>query len=98
MLKSMGAKTAFSEEQYLHTSFPDLDKEFQDGELVERSLPNYQHGKTQLLLGGFFLGRSKTHRVFPSAETRLKLRPGLYLIPDVSVFHPSEPGSLPDAP
>ena len=43
----MGAKSALSVEQYLHTSFPDLDKEYRDGELVERSLPTYRHGKTK---------------------------------------------------
>ena len=32
----MGAKSALSVEQYLHTSFPDLDKEYRDGDLVVR--------------------------------------------------------------
>jgi Uma2 family endonuclease len=49
----MGAKTAISVEQYLHTSFPDLDREYRDGELVERTLPDYLHGKTQACLWRF---------------------------------------------
>jgi hypothetical protein len=36
----MGAKTAISLEQYLHTTFPDVDREYRDGEIVERSLPD----------------------------------------------------------
>jgi hypothetical protein len=27
-------------EQYLHSSFPGLDREYRDGEIVERSLPD----------------------------------------------------------
>jgi Uma2 family endonuclease len=41
----MSARTGLSVEEYLHTSFPDLDREYRDGELVERSLPDYLHGK-----------------------------------------------------
>jgi Uma2 family endonuclease len=48
-------KLGVSVEEYLHTSFPDLDREYEDGELVERSLPDYLHGKVQALLVGIFL-------------------------------------------
>src|SRR5580704_4406530 len=94
----MGAKSALSVEQYLSTSFPDLDKEYRDGELVERSLPTYLHGKTQGLLMAFFVFLRKTHALHVCSETRMKIRTGLYLIPDVAVFHPDEPGEVPDAP
>src|SRR4051812_26450670 len=90
----MGAKTALSVEQYLHTSFPDLDQEYRDGELVERTLPNYLHGKTQGRLLAFFVSGQKAGPLYPCAETRMKLREGLYLIPDVAVFHPHEPTSM----
>jgi Uma2 family endonuclease len=50
----MGARTGVSLEEYLHTSYPDLDREYWDGEIVERSLPDYLHGRTQLLLGVVF--------------------------------------------
>jgi len=39
----MGAKTGLSAEEYLRTTFADLDREYRDGELVERSLPDYLH-------------------------------------------------------
>lgn len=94
----MGAKTALSVEQYLHTSFPDLDKEFRDGEVVERSLPTFLHGKTQGLIAAFFAALRRTLSLYVCTETRMKLRPGLYLIPDVAVFHPDEPGDVPDFP
>jgi Uma2 family endonuclease len=95
----MGAKTAISEEQYLHTSFPDLDQEYVDGELVERALPDNLHSNTQALLVYFFMALRNTLRVYPRPELRLKIRAGLYRIPDVSVFHPAGPtGHVPDTP
>ena len=95
----MGTNTALSVEQYLATSFPDLDKEYWDGELVERPLPDYLHAKTQLLLGAFFLALRKTLSLFPGSELRLKVQPNLVLIPDVCVFYPIEPTQKhPDTP
>ena len=95
----MGAKNAISAEQYLTTSFPDLDKEYREGEIVERSLPDYLHAKTQALLVAFFVVLRKTHKLFPAPELRVKLGPGVYLIPDVCVFHPVEPKvAVPDSP
>ena len=94
----MGAKAGLSVEQYLHSSFPDLDREYRDGELVERTSPDYLHGKTQLLLGGFFFIQRKKLAIFPCSETRMKIAPNRYVIPDVAVFWPSEPTSVPETP
>jgi Uma2 family endonuclease len=94
----MGAKSALSVEQYLHTSFPDLDKEYRDGELVERSLPTYPHGKTQLRIGMFFAALPKTLALHACVETRMKIRTGLYLIPDVAIFQREEPLDVPEQP
>jgi Uma2 family endonuclease len=94
----MGARTAISVEEYLHTSFPDLDREYWDGELVERSLPDYLHGKVQGLLLFCFLMLRKRLAVYPCSETRMQVQPNLFLIPDVAVFHGSEPKHVPDTP
>jgi Uma2 family endonuclease len=95
----MGAKTAISVEQYLHTAFPNLDREYRDGELVERTLPTYLHGSVQVLLGVFFAALRKKLPVFATVEARMKLREGLYLIPDVAVFWPTSPSpGVPDTP
>jgi Uma2 family endonuclease len=93
----MGARTALSEEQYLHTSFPDLDREFRDGELVERTLPDSPHSCTQSLISAFFVMRRKTTPLWVGSELRMKVRPGLYLIPDVTVYR-AKPPLLPDTP
>ena len=95
----MGAKTAVSLEEYVRTSFPDLDKEFRDGAIVERSLPDTLHSRTQILIAVFFETLRKALPVFAYSELRLKLREGLILIPDVCVYWPSRPVSrLPDVP
>jgi hypothetical protein len=39
----------------------------------------------------------KTLPLFVCAETRMKLREGLFLIPDVAVFWPSPPALIPDS-
>ncbi len=97
--EGMGANTALSVEQYLATSFPDLDKEYWDGELVERSLLDYLHSKTQGLIVAFFVALRKTLALFTCPELRLKIGPKLVLIPDISVFHHHEPQQRhPDTP
>ena len=95
----MPAGTALSVEQYLATSFPGLDREYWEGELVERSPPDYLHSKTQGLLVGFFAMVRARVSVHACPELRLKIRPKLILIPDVSVFYPDEPKErFPDRP
>jgi Uma2 family endonuclease len=87
----MGTKAALPVEEYLHTAFPDLDKEYRDGVLVERSLPDYLHSKTQGLLIALFVALRKAFPVFVCPELRVRVRPGLIRIPDVSVYYPNEP-------
>jgi Uma2 family endonuclease len=95
----MGARTTFSVDEYLRTSFPGLDREFRDGEIVERSVPDTLHARTQVLIGVFFEALRKRLSVFAYSELRLKLREGLVLIPDVCVYWPSRPPSrLPETP
>jgi Uma2 family endonuclease len=94
----MSAKSAISLEQYLHTTFPDLDREYRDGEIVERSLPDYLHGRVQAALVAFFWALRSELALFPCVETRMRLRSNLILIPDVAVFYPTEPSRVPDAP
>ncbi len=95
----MNVGTSFSVEEYLRTSYDNPDREFRDGELEDRSSPDYIHGKTQGLLVAIFFALRNRLPVFPSVETRLRLRKNLVLIPDVTVFHPLEPTSgLPEFP
>ncbi len=94
----MSARTSVSVEEYLHTSFDNPDREFRDGELVERSLPDYLHGRTQGMLFVFFLALRARFPLFPCLETRMKIRENVYLIPDFAVFWPTEPPKVPESP
>lgn len=90
----MSVKTLASVEKYLRTSFDNPDKEYRDGDLVDRALPDNLHSKIQVFLCVFFFALRKTARLFPRSELRVKLGDGLYLIPDVAVFHGNEPVEL----
>lgn len=94
----MPARTAITEEEYLRTSFDNPDREFRDGELVERSLPIFDHGETQGDLYACFSSLRAKYPVFPCVETRVKIRSGRYLIPDVAVFKGMRPPPVPDTP
>ena len=94
----MGAKMAISLERYMHTSFPDVDREYRDGGIVERSLPDYLHGRVQGAMFAFFWALRSELALFPCVETRMRLRSNLVLIPDVAVFYPNEPARVPDTP
>jgi Uma2 family endonuclease len=94
----MGTKAALPVAEYLRTTFPGLDKEYWEGELLERSLPDWLHGRTQLLIGAFFLALGKTLSLWPSVETRVRIREDVFLIPDVAVFQGAKPELVPETP
>lgn len=89
----MATKAALSEEEYIRTSYSGVDREFRDGELLERSVPNFAHGRMAARLAAFFETHCLTRKVHSAVETRIRLRPGRYVIPDVCVFWPDEPAS-----
>jgi Uma2 family endonuclease len=95
----MGAKTAISVEEYLRTSYSGLDREYRDGEVLERALPDRLHSYVQGLLSAIFIAQRVALKLFVYPEMRVKIRTGVYLIPDISVYHPSAPQPLvPDNP
>jgi Uma2 family endonuclease len=46
----------------------------------------------------YFAALRKKLPVFACVETRMKIRTGRYLIPDVAVFHPTERDLVPETP
>ena len=91
----MATKAAVSEEEYLGTSFPDLDREYRDGEILERTLADFDHAQTQGELYSFFRPLRGSHRFFPATEMRLCLRPGRHVVADLAVFWPDRPTAKP---
>ncbi len=87
----MSSKVLVLMEEYLRTSYEGVDREYLDGEVVERSLPTYLHGKTQLRLGALFSRLSPECRLYPCAETRIRMGSVRVRVPDVAVFGGEEP-------
>jgi Uma2 family endonuclease len=89
----MAVKSLLSEEEYLRTSFDGVDQEYQDGELVERGMPDDAHSEVQSNSGYFFTDLRKSEGLLFYARTELRHRvaKGRYLIPDLSVHWPTKP-------
>jgi Uma2 family endonuclease len=86
-------------EEYLSKEFQDRNPEYVDGELVERALPTYKHGKIQLRFGWIFGNARRRHPLFATSEARLRVTPARVRVPDVAVFAGSEPEEdYPDHP
>jgi Uma2 family endonuclease len=78
--------------EYLRTSYGERDREYRNGEVVERGMPTYLHGKLQLIIGFLFLNLRQKFLLYPSSEVRIEIVPGeVYRIPDVAVFAGEEP-------
>jgi Uma2 family endonuclease len=87
----MDAKVQLPVEEYLKTSFEGPDPEYVDGEIVERAVPDWMHGRVQARLIEIFYELRKRHPLQAAPEVRHKVRETRYRIPDVAVFAGPEP-------
>jgi len=88
----MATGALITPEKYLSTYF-EREPEYVHGELVERSLPTFSHGKLQIRLGALLL------RIGIScAEVRMRLAEDLYRIPDIAVFEHVPKEEVPTSP
>ena len=54
-------------------------------------MSNFLHGEMQVELGFRFRQLRGSHQLFACSETRMRLAPDLYRIPDIAVFAESKP-------
>jgi Uma2 family endonuclease len=80
----MGTTTQVSLDEYLNTTYHP-DRDYLDGELVERNMGEKKHGRMQGLLVRFLGALEKTHGLWVAPELRVQIRPGRFRIPDVVV-------------
>ncbi len=81
----MSPYTAVLVEEYLSTTY-DPDREYVDGQLVERHVGEYTHGRLQGLIFALLLSRERERRFRTFVETRVRVSDDpRYRIPDVSV-------------
>jgi len=79
-------------EEYLKMSFNGPDREYLDGEIVERHLGSIPHFKAQERLLEFFRSLKQNFSLFAYPEVTLRLSPTRYRVADVAVFAGGAPG------
>jgi Uma2 family endonuclease len=86
-------------EEYLSTSYEDGDREYIDGQVVERNVGESQHALIQTLIAGYLNIHYRQYRSV--VECRMKVSKARYRIPDVCVVtgaYPTKRGPLTDPP
>jgi Uma2 family endonuclease len=86
----MGTITLVSVEEYLRTSFPDADREYVDGRIVERNVGEVDHSDLQTAIAHYLRTHYKK-RVWAGVEVRVQVKEKRFRIPDVTVMLGSKP-------
>jgi Uma2 family endonuclease len=90
----MGTMTAaISAEEYLATSYPDGDREYLDGQVSERNMGEYRHGRLQAVIASWLLVHYP--QFWTVVETRFRITRSRYRIPDVCLGPDTPPESGP---
>jgi len=89
----VATKTQITAEQYLRMTF-EPDAEFVHGEIVERAMPDYIHGRLEYLISLAFGRLIQSSRLYPCLEVRMRIAPDVYRIPDVAVFARQPPSEV----
>src|SRR5712692_6549599 len=82
---TMGVDTLVSVDEYLHTSFPDGDREYVDGRIVERNLGEVDHSDVQSAIVHYL----RTHyrkRIWAGVAVHVQVNKTRFRIPDVTVM------------
>ena len=80
-------------EEYLSTSYPDGDREYLDGQVVERNMGEPGHARIQTLIAGFLMTHYKKY--WTVVECRMRVTKSRYRIPDVCLVTGTWPGQGP---
>lgn len=79
----MSAGTAISVEEYLRTSYQDGDREYVDGQIVERNVGEIDHGDLQTSIALYLRERYKDY--WTAVEVRVQVKTTRFRVPDVSL-------------
>ena len=95
---SMATKMLLSREEYLQTSFENPEPDYVDGELMERPIPNFSHGRTQVLLSDAFMPCEKRKELFRAPEIRFPVALNKFRVADFGLFTRPQRDLPEDAP
>ena len=93
----MATKTLIAPEEYLRTSFEGAEPDYVDGELVERSVPNFFHSEIQVALGDAFKPWQDRKQLFRAAEIRLRLVHNKFRVADFALFSSIQQDAIPES-
>jgi Uma2 family endonuclease len=83
--RGMPAATLISVSEYLSTAYRP-DRDYVDGEIVERSLGEKDHSRIQTLLAAFFIQRELECGTCTLVEQRVQVKATRFRIPDVCLL------------
>jgi|ERR1035437_1965428 Uma2 family endonuclease len=86
----MAAATQISVDEYLHTAYRP-DRDYVDGELLERKLGERDHSRPPMFLSAYFFAREKEWGIIVMPEQRVQVTPNRFRIPDVCVLPKDAP-------
>ena len=86
----MAAATQISVTEYLNTTYRP-DRDYVDGEVLERNLGERDHSQPQALLAAYFLVRRGEWGLWALTEQRVQVTPHRFRIPDVCVLRVDAP-------
>jgi Uma2 family endonuclease len=78
----MSATTLISVDEYLKTSYPDGDREYVDGVIVERNMGTFDHSDWQAGIVSYL--RSRYPAMWAVVECRIQIKRTRFRVPDVS--------------
>ena len=85
-MATMRTPTLISVEEYLDTSYPDGDREYLDGVVVERNLGTPDHSALQKILIGHLIPFEKPLQIAVRPECRTRIAETRYRVPDILVM------------
>ncbi len=94
----MAAHTQISVEEYLRTSFDGPDREYVDGEIVERGMPNKPHSKAHARLITWFVGLDEKLSLCCLPDIRVRVDQRRYRVVDLGVFQGEPAEDVPSSP
>ena len=94
----MATETAIALEEYLQTSYEGVDREYVDGEVVERAMPDLFHSRVQQAFATIFGPLIQSKGIEALAELRVRLAEDRVRIPDYCVFAERQTERFPSTP
>jgi Uma2 family endonuclease len=78
------ATTLVTVEEYLRTSFEDGDREYVDGEILERNLGETDHARMQTKISSYLIVHYPQY--WTAVEVRVQVRSTRFRVPDVTIM------------